>query len=55
MKDVADPPLKARLIRFVQLCEPFAVEVALFEPLDLDASKSPFQDLRTLSVLADGE
>jgi hypothetical protein len=55
MDDVPDPPPNARLVRFAQRGEPFPAETTLFEPLDLDVSENPFQDLRTLSVLAGGE
>jgi hypothetical protein len=33
----------------------FPAEAALLEPLDLEVSENPFQDLRTLFVLAGGE
>jgi hypothetical protein len=34
---------------------PFPAETAFLEPLDLDVSENPFQDLRALSLLAEGE
>jgi hypothetical protein len=52
MNVAADPPLNARLVQFAQRGEPFPSEAILIEPLDFDASETPFQDLRTLSVLA---
>jgi hypothetical protein len=55
MNDVPDSQPNARLIRFGQRGEPFPAETTLLEPLDLDVSENPFQDLRTLSVLAGGE
>jgi hypothetical protein len=55
MNDVPDPPPDARLVRFAQRGEPFPVETTLLEPLDLNVSVNPFQDIRTLSVLAGGE
>jgi hypothetical protein len=55
MNDVPDPPSNARLVRFAQRGEPSAAETTLLEPLDLDVSENPFQDLGTLSVLAGGE
>jgi hypothetical protein len=55
MNDVPAPPPNARLVRFAQQGEAFPAEATLLEPLDLDVSENPFQDLRTLSVLAGGE
>jgi hypothetical protein len=55
MNDVVDPPPNARLVRFAQRGEPLPVEAALLEPLDLDVSENPFQDLRPLSVPVTGE
>jgi hypothetical protein len=55
MNGVPDPPSNARLVRFTQRGEPFPNEATLLETLDLDVPESPFQDLRTLSVLAGGE
>jgi hypothetical protein len=45
----------ARLVRFAQRGEPLPADAALLEPLDLDVSENPFQDLRTLSVPVAGE
>jgi hypothetical protein len=53
--DILDPPPNARLVRFTQRGEPFPAEADILEPLDLDVSETPSQDLRTLSVLAGGE
>jgi hypothetical protein len=55
MNDVPDPPPNARLVRFAQRGEPLSAEAENLEPLDLDVSENPFQDIRTLSVLAGGE
>jgi hypothetical protein len=55
MNDVADFPPNAHLVRFFQRGEPFSDEAALLEPLDVDVSENPFQDLRSLSVPAAGE
>jgi hypothetical protein len=52
MNDVPDPPPNARLVRFAKRSKPFPAEATLLEPLDLDVSENPFEDLRTLSVLA---
>ncbi len=49
MNDVADPPPNARLGRFAQRGKPLPAEA------DLGVSENPFQDLRTLSVLVDGD
>ncbi len=55
MNDVTDTPPNARLVRFAQRRELSPQKPYFLEPLDLDVAENPFQDLRTLSVLAEGE
>jgi hypothetical protein len=55
MNDVTDTPPNARLVRFAQRRELSPQKPYFLEPLDLDVAENPFQDLRTLSVLVDGD
>jgi hypothetical protein len=55
MNNVPGPPPNARRVRFAQRDEPFPAEATLLEPLDLDVSENPFQDLSTLSGCANNE